>query len=344
MGFRRVFAMIGAVAFVAALAAPSYSQDKGQAPQPQEPRKYTNEERKEFEAIKGLVDAVAAGKQPAPADVALKFLSHFMKSAQNVYVPYTVEITGGTFTSLPVTMYVRAVAKGAEPSAAPGEFAFEGVYFLTEKHIVASASKSDRTQVERAVVLPPGEFDFYIAMRERPSRDRKAPPPKTAVLRQPLTVPSYSTGLTTSSILLGTTLDPVGKQLTPDEQMDQPYTVAGYRVTPSYEPNIPKSGKLLFVFFIYNEGLAASGKPDLNLEYLFYRANEEKPFSKLPDQPFNATTLPGEFDVSKGHQVFVGQEVPVSVLDPGAYRLEIKVSDKVTGQAITRDVLFTVSP
>ena len=104
----------------------------------------------------------------------------------------------------------------------------------------------------------------------------------------------------------------------------------------------------MFVFFIYNEGVAASGKPDLDVEYNFYRGAEEKPFTKLATQSFNATTLPGQFDLeSVGHQVFVGQGIPREsaqmTFSPGEYRLEIKITDKTNSQAITRSVPFTVS-
>ena len=65
----------------------------------------------EYIALNELVDAVTAGKQPAPADVKLKFQHHFLKSSKNVYIPYMLEVSGGTFSSYPVTMYVRAVRK-----------------------------------------------------------------------------------------------------------------------------------------------------------------------------------------------------------------------------------------
>ena len=61
-------------------------------------------------------------------------------------------------------------------------------------------------------------------------------------------------------------------------------------------------------------------------------------------QSFNATTLPGQFDLNLGHQVFVGQGIPVKdAFKPGDYRLEIKVTDKTNGQTVTRNVPFTVS-
>jgi hypothetical protein len=220
------------------------------------------------------------------------------------------------------------------------DWPFADVYFLTEKSITTSG---DVAELGRALELPPGEYTLYIAMRERQPKDRKQTP-KATVLAQPLTVPDMNTGLTTSSVILAKALDPAPEQLTGQQQLEQPFTISGYKVVPSFGAPIPSSGELMFVFFIYNEGVAASGKPDLDVEYLFFRANEDKAFTKLATQSFNATTLPGQFDLNQGHQVFVGQGIPVKdAFKPGDYRLEIKVTDKTNGQAITRNVPFTVT-
>jgi hypothetical protein len=351
MSFRRVFAAAGALALAASVSVPADAQDKKPAPEQQQ-RKLSNEERKEYIALNELVDAVMAGKQPAPADVKLKFQNHFLKSAKNVYVPYMLEVSGGTFSSYPVTMYVRAVrkgeaaaapaaaGKGAETKGAEVNWPFADVYFLTEKNLT---TVGDVSELGRALELSPGEYTLYIAMRERQPKDRKQQP-KSVVLAQPLTVPEMNTGLTTSSVILAKALDPAPEQLTGQQQLEQPFTISGYRVVPSFGAPIPMSGELMFVFFIYNEGVAASGKPDLDVEYFFHRGTEEKPFTKLATQSFNATTLPGQFDINQGHQVFVGQGIPVKdAFKPGDYRLEIKVTDKTNSQTITRSVPFTVS-
>lgn len=350
MSFRRVFAAAGALALAASVSVPANAQDKQPAPEQQQ-RKLSNDERKEYVALNELVDAVMAGKQPAPADVKLKFQNHFLKSAKNVYVPYMLEVSGGTFSSYPVTMYVRAVRKG-DAAAAPAAAAksadkgaevvwpFADVYFLTEKNLT---TVGDVSELGRALELPPGDYTLYLAMRERQPKDRKQQP-KTVVLAQPLTVPEMTAGLTTSSVILAKALDPAPEQLTGQQQLEQPFTISGYRVAPSFGAPIPMSGELMFVFFIYNEGIAASGKPDLDVEYFFHRGTEEKPFTKLATQSFNATTLPGQFDLNQGHQVFVGQGIPVKdAFTPGDYRLEIKVTDKTNSQTITRSVPFTVS-
>jgi hypothetical protein len=354
MSFRRVFAVAGALALAVSASVPAYAQDKKPAPEQQQ-RKLSNDERREYVALSDLVDAVAAGKQPAPTDLKITFRNHFLKSAKNVYIPYILEIGGGTFSSYPVTMYVRAVGKdaaAAAPAAAKGSekpaetkgvemnWPFADVYFLEQKNLTTTGEVSE---LGRALELAPGEYTLYVAMRERQPKDRKQLP-KTVVLAQPLTVPDMNTGLTTSSVILAKALDPAPEQLTGQQQLEQPFTISGYKVVPSFGAPIPMSGELMFVFFIYNEGAGASGKPDLDVEYLFFRASEDKAFTKLATQSFNATTLPGQFDLTQGHQVFVGQGIPVKdAFKPGDYRLEIKVTDKTNGQAITRNVPFTVS-
>jgi hypothetical protein len=347
MSFRRVFALASALVLAASFTLPAEAQDKPPAPEQQQ-RKLSNDEKRDYIALTELVDAVMAGKQPAPADLKLKFQNHFLKSNKNVYVPYLLDVSGGTFSSYPVTMYVRAVPKSAAGAApapaakgAEANWPFADVYFLTEKSMTTAG---DVARLGRALELPPGEYTLYIAMRERQPKDRKQQP-KTVVLAQPVTVPDLSTGLATSSIILAKSLDPAPEQLTGQQQLEQPFTISGYRIAPSFGEPIPMAtGELMFVFFIYNEGIAASGKPDIDVDYLFYRANEEKPFTKLATQSFNATTLPGQFDLNAGHQVFVGQGIPVKdAFKPGEYRLEIKVTDKTNGQAITRNLPFTVS-
>jgi hypothetical protein len=354
MSFRRVFAVAVALILAGSATSLTYAQGapgaqgKPQAPEQQQQRKLSNEERDDYRALSALVDDVMSGKQPAPADVKLKFQNHFLKSSKNVYVPYMLELSGAKFSSFPVTMYVRAVQKpaaGAAPAAPakPGvemTWPFADVYFLTEKNITANG---DVAELGRALELAPGEYTLYVALRERQPKDKKQQP-KAVVLAQPLTVPDMNTGLTTSSVILAKALDPAPEQLTGQQQLEQPFTISGYRVVPSFGAPISQAGELMFVFFIYNEGVAASGKPDVDVEYLFYRANEDKAFTKLATQSFNATTLPGQFDLNQGHQVFVGQGIPVKdAFKPGEYRLEIKVTDKTNGQTVTRNVPFTVS-
>src|SRR4051812_19963441 len=192
MAFRRVFAIAGALMLTAALAAPSFAQEK---------RKLSKDEMSQYEAIHTVVDAVAAGKQPAPADVKVTFRNDFLKSGEDIYIPYILEVEPGKLASVPAAMYVRAVAKNPPaagdkaaakgkvtsnaPASAGASYAFEDVAFVTPD--------ADNT-IQRALELAPGDYTLYIALSEKPSKDKKGPAPKSVVYTQPLTVPNLLTG------------------------------------------------------------------------------------------------------------------------------------------------------
>jgi hypothetical protein len=343
MAFRRFLACLGVVALIG-VAVPSFAQDKPQdksQDKPQEKKKLSKDETTQYEALHNLVDAVSASKQPAPADIKLTMHPFFLKSGQDIYIPFTLEIQSG-FAQYPLAMYVRAVAKSPQAPAAAAKgkpagnnaFAFEDIAFYNDK--------SD--QVNRALQLPPGDYDLYVAMSERASKDKKAPPPKSTMLVQTLSVPNLLSGLSTSTVIMAKSLEQSNVQLNGLQQLEQPYTISGFKITPSFTPQVSKTGELLWVFYIYNEGTAANGKPDLKVEYNFFRANEDKPFVNMPPSVYNATNLPAEFNLAAGHTVFVGQGVPLTTFNPGDYKLEMKITDNTSNQAITRALNFTVTP
>jgi hypothetical protein len=325
-------------------AAQDKPQDKPQEkPQnkPQEEMKLKGPEMAQYEALNKLVDEVMTSKQPAPADAKLKVNPHFVKSTTNVFVPYVVEMTSGKFTSFPVALYVRAVSKGNTALSKTGDYPFSDVYFFNDAKLFRSTG-ADSAEFQRGMQLPAGEYDVYFALTETAQRNSKTPAKRVVHVHQ-LTVPDLSKELTTSSIILARSMEDAPPQMTAQQQLEQPFTIGGNKITPTFTPTFANSAELLFVFFIYNQGLAASGKPEVDVNYLFYRAAEEKPFSKAATTTFNATTLPAEFNSSLGHQLVVGQGIPLTSFKPGEYKLQISVADKTNSQTITRDVPFTVT-
>ncbi|MEO5740209.1 MAG: hypothetical protein ABIS29_06415, partial [Vicinamibacterales bacterium] len=104
MTIGRVFAgSAAALALVVACAADAgFAQEK-----PQDVPKLTKPQLAQLQTLTTLVDSVIAGKEPAPSDATLKANFHFVKSSNNVFVPYLVEFSSGRFTSFPVAVYVR---------------------------------------------------------------------------------------------------------------------------------------------------------------------------------------------------------------------------------------------
>jgi hypothetical protein len=334
MSFHRVLCICAAL--TVSLAAASYGQTKVEE-ETAEKLKLSKAEISQYKALAALVEAVAAGKEPAPADVKVSVQNHFIRSATNVFVPYVLELEAGKFTSFPVAVYVRAVGKGAATEAP----AFADIYFAGESSFVNAGQGT--VHLTRALELPPGDFEVTFALSEAPPRNGKAQP-KRVVHTQPMSVPDFSKELTTSSIMLAKNLEDAPQKLTPRQQLEQPFTIGGQKITPAFSPAFTKSAELLFVFLIYNVGGTPEGKPDIEVAYTVSRGTEAKPFAKMPNTSFNATTLPAEFNLNAGHQVMVAQGVPLASFAPGDYKLGIGITDKTKNETITRTVPFTVNP
>jgi hypothetical protein len=252
-----------------------------------------------------------------------------------------------------VAMFVRAVAKGAAPAAPTGtagdagdkkdetkkperaEYAWENIHFL---------DVPDSGAVSRAMAVPGGEYDLYVALKEKSTGDKK-PATKVGLLRHTLTVPNFTTPeLTTSSVIIAESVEPVATAVSNEQQQENPYTFGTMKIVPAKEPKLKKDGELQVVFWIYGVTVDASKKPDVQIEYNFHQkaAEGEKYFNKTAPQQLNASTLPPQFDLALGHQLPGSLVVPLASFPPGDYRLEIKVTDKPSGKSLTRDVTFSV--
>ena len=311
---------------------------------PAETLKLKKPEMAQFQALSTLVDAVMTGKGQASGDVKLRLRPYFVKSTASVYTPYVLEIGPGKFTSFPLAIYVRAVSRPG-PAAAEGKasYPFEDVFFINDAKGLRPGAR-DVVELSRGLQLPPGEFDVYVAIAETPPRNKSAGFARNIVHTQVVSVPNLSTGFTTSSVMLATALDEAQQQLTGDKQLEEPFLFGGYRITPAPTATFSKAAELLFLFFIYNEAAGPGGKPDVDVNYFFSRAAETKPFSKAATSSFNTGTLPKEFDLNAGHQLVVGQGIPLESFAPGDYKLEIRINDKIANQTITREVPFAVAP
>ena len=311
---------------------------------PSDALKLKKPEMAQYQALTQLVDAVMTGKGQASGDVKLRLRPYFVKSSSSVYAPYVLEIGPGKFTSFPLAVYVRAVSRPA-PAAAEGKggYPFEDIYFINDAKGLRPGA-GDIVEVSRGLQLPPGEFDVYVGIAETPPRNKSAGFGRHVVHSQALTVPNLSTGLTTSSIMLASALDEAQQPLIGGNQLEQPFSFGGYRITPAPTSTFSKSAELLFLFFIYNEAAGTGGKPDVDVNYFFSRAAESKPFSKAATSSFNEATLPKEFNVNAGHQLVVGQGIPLESFAAGEYKLEIRITDKIANQTISREVPFTVAP
>lgn len=310
-------------------------------------------------------------------EVAVKWQSnHFVKGQSgDTYVPFTVAVDKAQLAK-GAALYVRIVnaeqaagfgaamaaavmppKDGKQPAAPPRPtFAWDSVHFI---------DVPDGGLVSRAVQLKPGQYVAFIAVKEKSpapagnqrNNDRNrnnnnnnapaAPAGPVGLLRHEITIPDYSvTDLRTSSVIVAQSVEPLQAALPADQQESNPYVFGPMKIVPSLDGKFAKSGELSVIFWIYNAKEAASGKPDVVVDYSFHQrlAEGEKYFNKTAPQPLNAETLPPQFSIAAGHQLPGSLVIPLASFPAGDYRLEIKVTDKPSGNQLTQSVNFTVLP
>jgi hypothetical protein len=281
--------------------------------------------------------------------------NHFIRGQDgSTYVPFTVTVDRADLTTPNAALYIRAVSKSAPaaaPAAAPAEnnrdndqpaarpmYAWETVAFPTIR---------EDGQLQRAMQLPGGEYDIFIAVKDVTTNQRNQPMAKAGLLRKRLVVPDYKAAdLKTSSIMVGT-IEPLAQPLPADQQPENPYVFGTMRIVPLTAPQLSKSGELSLLFWIYGVQVdAATRKPNVTVEYNFYVTEPgavERYFNKTAPQDLNAQTLPPDFDLAAGHQLPGSLGVPLASFPVGNYRLEVKVTDKVSGKTLTENVNFAVA-
>lgn len=302
----------------------------------------------EVQPLLAAVDEYEAG-QPAPMDFPIELRTDFLKATgSKTYVPYTVAVDQARLDADSVVLYLRVVRRadpaGAEAEAAPADeegYAYEDLHFVE----LRLPARGEPYRISRAFAVPPGSFDVYIALRER-GDDSGPGGAKTSVLRRQVEVPDFDTGqLTTSSLILADRLDRLAEPLPADQQVLRPYAFGSLEVAPAWRHEFKKSGSLSLFFVIYNPAVSPeTQKPDVVVDYNFHQRSgtTETFFNKTNPQLFNAETLPAQFDLALGHQLVAGQTIPLNVFPVGDYRMEVKITDKTSGESITRDVNFSV--
>ena len=173
-------------------------------------------------------------------------------------------------------------------------------------------------------------------------------PGRTSLIRESLTVPDFwQPGLATSSIIVGDKVELLSAAVPESQLIENPYDFGRTRLVPAAAGRtFSKKEDLSVIFYVYNTAESKDKKPDVAVEFEFFRKYEggEKFFNRTNPQSFNAETLSPAFDMAAGHQIVVGQSVPLASFPEGDYRLEIKVTDKIAGKSVVQTVNFTVTP
>jgi len=301
-------------------------------------KKRSKQEQKEIEEIVKVVDGAMAG-QPAPTDIQMTLTPYFLKSQEpRTFVPFVLDVTGAPAAD--VAMYVRVVNPEAkpDPKAKKVEYPWDDIHFV-------SAAQLASGKLNRVFMAAPGTYDVYLAMKERlPEKAPKGQVAKIGVVKQQITVPDFQNGeINTSSLLITDKVNMLTAPISADESRERPFVFGAQELIPAADMDFAKAEELSIFFQVYNPGLDQAGKPNIVMEYEFHKkeGEAEKFFNKTNPQTVNASNLPPQFDPAK-FPVPGGITVPLASFGEGQYRLAIKISDKVSGKVLSRDVNFTV--
>ena len=326
-------------------------------------------QQQEIQNLVRVADAAMSGQQ-GPAEFPIQFQNDFLRAQGNrVWVPITLTIDPAKLTTNALTIYLRVVPRGmtAPPPPAPVAAANDkdkkdkdkkkdaknapaappapSYPFEDAQMFDAKPAPGQPLRILRGLGVPPGSYDLYVVLHERAAAGATG---KTSVLKQPIDVPNYGNGeFATSSVILAERVDQLPAPITPDQQSEHPYAFGQTEIVVSPEHKFKKSQELIVLMQIYNPMLSPEKKFNLEATYTFYRqdAGTEKRFNATEPQVFSSDTMGAGFDPSGGNSsIQAGQGVPLQSFPEGTYRLEIKVTDKLSAKVLTQNVNFTVTP
>jgi GWxTD domain-containing protein len=195
-------------------------------------------------------------------------------------------------------------------------------------------STTDNSQVYyKAVPLRPGRYKLYIAAKDV-NGDRKG------IWNRSIIVPEYSDDkLSASSLIVADEMEPV-----PTKSIGTGNFVLGAtKVRPRVAPADGKpalfhrssDAKLNFWMQVYNLGVdEKTHKPSATFEYDIINLATNKPVV----QKVESTETMGNV----GEQITLQKSIVPAKLQPGVYKIEIKVNDQISKQTIDPSAVFAV--
>jgi hypothetical protein len=197
-------------------------------------------------------------------------------------------------------------------------------------------------RIERSITSGPGEYDLYVGWAAKPAKSQRT---DVHVVKRTLTLPPASTtDLALSSVIVADAVSTRDIPYPPDEQTSHPYTIGPLEIAPAQDDSFANDQRLAVVFQVVNARADAAGKPDVAIGFQLTRviSTGEQSVGTLNPQFYNAATLPADFDLRKGHPLFVAMAAPLKTLARGEYRLMIEATDRLVQRSARTSTSFRV--
>jgi hypothetical protein len=208
---------------------------------------------------------------------------------------------------------------------------------------IVSIDRTGSPVLRRSLTTGPGDYNLLVGWVDPAAKDL---PSAVRVVKHPFQLTAASTTeFSLSDVILA---DEVGVRETPfaaGEQSAHPYAIGTIDIAPARDHELTPDERLSLVVQVINPRAAADGKPDVAVGFRLFRTTPsgQEPLGTLSPQVYNRTTLPPDFDATKGHPIFAAVAVPLRTFRRGAYRLQVLADDRLAGVSTTSDARFTVT-
>jgi hypothetical protein len=213
----------------------------------------------------------------------------------------------------------------------PSLFPFEDYYYFESR----PSPSADARVVARALALPPGEYDLYVALVDR----ERAKDARPVVLERHVAVPDFWNGeLRLSSLILTGGLQMRRTPLARGDQGQHPYTFGLAETMPATAQTFSADDVLSLVFQVCNYGAPHA---DFVVDYAFYRIDgSRRLFNGTKPQQYTDSDLPKPDPWET--QAFAMQSVPLKPFPSGQYEVEVTVRDRLTRSTAKGAATFVV--
>src|SRR5712664_1928544 len=185
-------------------------------------------------------------------------------------------------------------------------------------------AKERKSAYQKAVALSPGRYRVDVIVRDTASG-------ATGVRHVGFEVPKYDTAkLSTSTLILASKLKGLGDQ--PAVGM---FTIGNVKVIPNVSGSYHRGSPVGVYMQIYNAGVDQTTlRPSVDVEYALMKDGKEIG-KQLEDWRGNSDS---------GQRLTLARLLDSRGFTPGDYSLEVRVKDRVSGQALVQSAKFAVVP
>lgn len=185
-------------------------------------------------------------------------------------------------------------------------------------------TKERKSAYQKAVALSPGRYRVDVIVRDIASG-------ATGVRHIGFEVPKYDPAkLSTSTLILAVKLEGLGDQ--PAVGM---FTIGNVKVIPNVSGSYHRGSPIGLYMQIYNAGVDQTTlRPSVDVEYALMKDGKE----------IGKQTEDWRGNSDSGQRLTLARLLDSRNLTPGDYAVEVRVKDRVSGQALIQTAKFTVLP